>query len=67
MKDSNQPAPGPPLLTKRQVAARLQFTERHVDNLVIRGLLPVVKFSPLGVCRYRPEALEALIRGSEKP
>lgn len=66
MEMSDQPAELPApflplLLTRPQLAAHLQCSSRHVDNLPRRGLLPVVR---LGRCvRYRRDSvLRAIAR-----
>jgi hypothetical protein len=59
---SEPPSPFLPLLlTRPQLAAHLQCSTRHVDNLPRRGLLPVVR---LGRCvRYRRDSvLRAIAR-----
>jgi hypothetical protein len=54
----------PLLLTKAQLAAHLQCSTRHVDNLTSRGLLPVVR---LGRCvRYRRDSILRAIERLER-
>jgi excisionase family DNA binding protein len=51
----------PLLLTRPQLAAYLQCSIRHVDNLTRRGLLPVVRLG--GWVRYRRDSvLRAITR-----
>lgn len=51
-------APLPVLMTRRQVAAALGFSERHVYSLEKRGLLPAVKIGRS--VRYRPSDVAAI-------
>jgi excisionase family DNA binding protein len=48
------------LLTRREVAAALGFSERTVYELTRSGELPSVRFGDRGV-RYSPAAIEAVI------
>jgi excisionase family DNA binding protein len=48
------------LLTKEQVAGRLNVSERTVDTLAAEGSLPKVKVK--GCVRFAPDAVDAYIR-----
>lgn len=48
------------LLTKREAAAALSCSERHVTRLVSRGVIPQVKIGEKAV-RYRVSDIEAAI------
>lgn len=50
----------PMLLTVRQVAEALAFSERHIHNLTASGVLRAVRIGSKSV-RYRPADVEALV------
>ncbi len=53
------------LLTKKQVAERLNVNQRTVDNLVISKNIPVYKIG--GSIRFKSSDLVKLIENSLKP
>ena len=55
--------PPQPLLTRQQVADLLNVSTRTIDRWTEAGKLPAVKM-PLGhSVRYRPEDVDAIMRG----
>jgi len=48
------------LLTKKQVASRLQISVRTVESLMARGLLAYVRIS-YRIVRFRPTAIEEYV------
>jgi excisionase family DNA binding protein len=54
----------PNLMTKEQVAETLCISQRTVDRLRTRGLLPSVKF--MTRVRFRLEDVEALLRAHRR-
>ena len=53
-----------PLLKIREVASRLNCTERHVRNLLRKGVISRVKLG--GPLRFRPDLLEEEIKALER-
>jgi excisionase family DNA binding protein len=53
------------LQTKRQVAKRLNVSERTVTRYVSEGRLPAVRLSPRAV-RFDPESVERWIRNHQE-
>ena len=50
------------LLTKKQVAERLQLSPRTIENLTNRGKIPKICLGK--TVRYSPESIERFIRES---